>query len=43
MHSTQYVLPGKESDLKFDSPVCKNSTAKAVYEFMAEYDESVSY
>ena len=42
MHPTQYVLTGKESDLKFDSPKCKNCTAKAVSEFTVEYDESVA-
>ena len=34
---------GKESDLKFDHPKCKNCTAKAVSEFTVEYDESVAY
>ena len=43
MHPTQYVLTGKESDLKFNSPKCKNCTAKAVSEFTVEYDESVAY
>ena len=43
MHPTQYVLTGKESDLKFDSPKCKNCTAKAVSEFTVEYEESVAY
>ena len=42
-HRTQYMLTGKESDLKFDSPQCKNSTAKAVSEFTVEYDASVAY
>ena len=42
MHLTQYVLTGRESDLKFDSPTCKNCTAKAVSEFTVEYDESVA-
>ena len=37
------MLTGKESDLKFDSPTCKNCTAKAVSEFTVEYDESVAY
>ena len=41
MHPTQFVLTGKESDLKFDSPKCKNCTAKAVSEFTVEYDKSV--
>ena len=39
----QYVFTGKESDLKFDSPKCKNITAKAVSEFTVEHDESVAY
>ena len=43
MHPTQYVLTGKESDLKFDRPKCKNCTAKAGSEFTGEYDESVAY
>ena len=42
-HPTQFVLTGKESDLKFDSPKCKNCTAKAVSEFTVEYDESVAF
>ena len=42
-HPTQYVLTGKESDLKFDSPKCKNCTAMAVSKFTVEYDESVAY
>ena len=42
-HPTQYMLPGKESDLKFNSPKCKNCTAKAVSEFTVKYDESVAY
>ena len=42
-HPTQYVLTGKESDLKFDSPKCKNCTAKAVSEFTVEYEDSVAY
>ena len=42
-HPTQCVLTGKESDLKFDSPECKNCTAKAVSEFTVEYDKSVAY
>ena len=42
-HPTLYVLTGKESDLTFDSPKCKNCTAKAVSEFTVEYDESVAY
>ena len=37
------MLNGKESDLKFDSPKCKNSTAKAVSKFTVEYDESVAF
>ena len=37
------MLTGKESDLKFNSPKCKNCTAKAVSELMVEYDESVAY
>ena len=37
------MLTGKESDLTFDSPKCKNCTAKAVSEFTVEYDESVAY
>ena len=37
------MLTGKESDLKFNSPKCKNCTAKAVSEFTVEYDESVAY
>ena len=43
MHPTQYVLTGKESDLKFDSSKCKNCTSKAVREFTVEYNESVAY
>ena len=42
-YPTQYVLTGKESDLKFDSPKCKNCTAKAMCEFTFEYNESVAY
>ena len=42
-HPTQYVLTGNTSDLKFDSPKCKNCTAKAVSEFSVEYDDSVAY
>ena len=42
-HPTQYMLTGKESDLKFDSPKCKNCTAKSVSEFTVEYNESVAY
>ena len=42
-HPMQYVLTGKASDLKFDSPKCKNCTARAVSEFTVEYDESVAY
>ena len=42
-HPTKYVLTGKESDLKFDSPKCKNCIAKAVSEFTVEYYESVAY
>ena len=34
---------GKESDLKFDSPKCKNCTAKAVREFTVEYDKLVAF
>ena len=37
-YPTQFVLTGKESDLKFDSSKCKNSTVKAVSEFNVEYD-----
>ena len=37
------MLTGKECDLTFDSPNRKNCTAKAVSEFMVEYDESVAY
>ena len=37
------MLTGKESDLKLDSPKCKNYTAKAVSEFSVDYDESVAY
>ena len=32
-HPMQFVLTGKELDLKFDSPKCKNCTVKAVSEF----------
>ena len=39
---TQYLLTGKESDLKFDRPKCKNCTAQAVSEFTVEYNESVA-
>ena len=42
-HPTPFVLTGKESNLKFDSPKCKNCTAKAVSEFTVEYDESVAF
>ena len=35
-HPMQYVLTGKESNLKFDSPKCKNCTAKTVSEFTVE-------
>ena len=37
------MLTGKESDLKFDSPECKNCTAKAVSEFTVEYVELVAF
>ena len=37
------MLTGKESDLKFVSPKCKNCTTKAVSEFTVEYDKSVAY
>ena len=37
------MLTGKESDLKFESPKCKNCTAKAVSEFTVEYNELVAY
>ena len=40
---TKYVLTGKDIDMKFDSPKCKNCTAKAVNEFTIECDESVAY
>ena len=39
----QFVLTGKESDLKFDSPKFKNYTAKTVSEFTVEYDESMAF
>ena len=39
----QFILTGKESDLKFDSPKCKNCTAKCVSEFSVEYDELVAF
>ena len=39
----QFVLTGKESDLKFNRPKCKNCTAKAVSEFTVEWDECVSF
>ena len=42
-YPTQFLLTGKESDLKFDSPKCKNCTAKAVSEFTVEYDDSVAF
>ena len=42
-HPRQYVLTGKESDLKFDISKYQNCTAKAVNEFTVEYDESVAY
>ena len=42
-HPMQFVLTGKESDIKFDSPKCKNCTAKAQSEFTVEYDESVAF
>ena len=42
-YPTQFVLTGKESDVKFDSPKCKNCTAKAVSEFTVEYDELVAF
>ena len=42
-HPTQFVLTGKESDLKFDSHQCKNCTANAVSELTVEYDESVAF
>ena len=42
-HPMQFVLTGTESDLKFDSPKCKNCTAKTVSEFTVEYDESVAF
>ena len=37
------MLTGKDIDMKFDSPKCKNCTAKAANEFTIEYDESVAY
>ena len=42
-HPTNYLLTGKHIDMKFDSPKCKNCTAKAANEFVIEYDESVAY
>ena len=42
-HPTQFVLTGKESDLKFDSSKCKNCTAKVVSKFTVKYDESVAF
>ena len=42
-HATQFVLTGNESDLKFDSPKCKNCIVKAVSEFTVEYDKSVAF
>ena len=38
-----FVLTGNESDLTFDSPKCKKCIAKAVSEFIVEYDESVAF
>ena len=43
MHPTKYKLTGKDINMKFDSPKCKNCTAKAANEFTIEYDESVAY
>ena len=37
------MLTRKDIDMKFDSPMCKNCTAKAANEFTIEYDESVVY
>ena len=37
------MLPGKESDLTFESPKCKNCTAKASSNFTVEYDESLEF
>ena len=42
-HLTKYVLTGKDIDMNFDSPKCKNCTAKDANEFTIEYDESVAY
>ena len=42
-HPTQFVLTAKESELKFDSPKCKNCTTKGVSEFTVKYDESVAF
>ena len=42
-YPTQYVLSGKESNLKFNSPKCKNCTAKVVSKLMVKYNESVAY
>ena len=42
-HPTKYVLAGKDIDMKFDSPKCKNYTAKAANEFTIEYDALVAY
>ena len=42
-HPTNYQLTRKHIDMKFNSPKCKNFTAKAANEFIIEYDESVAY
>ena len=42
-HHTKYELTGKDIDLKFGTPKCKNCTAKAANELTIEYDESVAY
>ena len=37
------MLTGKESDLKFNNPECKNCTAEAVSEFTVEDHKSVAF
>ena len=37
------MLTGKDIDMKFDSPKCKNYTSKAANKFTIEYDKSVVY
>ena len=42
-HPTNYLLTAKHINMKFNSPKCKNCTAKAANKFIIEYNESVAY